>query len=88
MGDRQVDEAGRQGLEFLAIGDRSGECRGVFWRNALADIVTLAPNLMLKVGARFDPGRLPPVFGFETAQIHGLERSHLFKNAGSLSVEC
>ena len=86
VGDGQFDEVGRQAFEFLAIGDGGGECRRVFGRNALSDIGPLAPDLVLEVRAGFDSGRLLPVFGFETALLHGLEGRHLFQNEGPLRV--
>ena len=86
VGDGQFDEVGRQAFELLAIGDGGGECRRVFGRNALGDIGPLAPDLMLEVRAGFGPGRRLPVFGFETALLHGFERRHLFQNDGPLRV--
>lgn len=87
MRDRQFDEVGRQGLALLAMGDGGGQGRGVFGRNALTDIGPIAPDLMLKVRAGFGPGRLIPVFGLETALLHGLQSRHLFKNRRPLRVE-
>ena len=84
MRDGQFDEVSRQAFEFLAVGDGGGERRRVFGRNALTDIGPLAPDLMLEVRAGFGAGRLLPVFGFETALLHGLEGRHLFQDVGSL----
>ena len=84
--DSQFDEVRRQAFEFLAIGDGGGECGCVFERNALSDIGPLAPDLVLEVRAGFGSGWLLPVFGFETAQLHGLEGRHLFQNDGPLRV--
>lgn len=86
MRDGQGDEVGRQGFEFLAMGDGGGERRSVFGRNALSDIGPLAPDLVLEVRAGFGSGRLLPVFGFETALLHGFKCRHLFQNEGSLRV--
>ena len=86
VGDGQCDEVGRQAFEFLAMGDGGGERRRVFGRNALRDIGPVAPDLVLEVRAGFGAGRLLPVFGFETAQLHGLEGRHLFQNEGPLRV--
>ena len=84
VGDGQFDEVGRQAFEFLAIGNGGGECRRVFGGNALSDIGPFAPDLVLEVRTGFGAGRVLPIFGFETTQLHGLEGRHLFENEGSL----
>ena len=87
MRDGHGDEVGRQRLELLPVGDGFGERRGIGGGDPPGDIGPLAPDLVLEVRAGPDPGRLRPVFGFETALLHGLGGRHLFKNAGALGVE-
>jgi len=50
MGNGQLDEVGGQRLELLAIGDGCGQSRGLVRGNALADVGSVAPDLVLKVG--------------------------------------
>jgi hypothetical protein len=75
--DGHGNKVGGKLFKLLPILDGLLEFGSISGRNPLTEVGAVVPDLVFEIGARLPSGRRGAILGFNAAELHGIDRSHL-----------